>query len=83
MNDSNATLDNGEYTCQITVTVNGRDNFTETSDTMDVVLLGNYSNILVRMPCVYVCVCMYGVYVRTYIYTYVYKYTHVLGQTSI
>ena len=32
MNDSNATLDNGEYTCQITVTVNRRDNFTETSD---------------------------------------------------
>ena len=76
MNDGNATLDNGEYTCQITVTVNGRDNFTETSDTMDVVLLGNI------LPCVYVCACMYDVYVRTYVRTYIcnsimYTSTHI------
>ena len=53
MNDT-ATLDNGEYTCQITITVSGRDNFTETSDPIDVILLGKYSN-----NTMYVCMCMY------------------------
>ena len=58
MNDT-ATLDNGEYTCQITITVSGRDIFTETSDPMHVILLGKYSNntIYVRI-CIYTCICM-------------------------
>jgi len=38
--DTNATLDNGMYTCQITLTVTGEDDFTSTSDDATVRLQG-------------------------------------------
>ena len=42
-NDTNAVLDNGLYSCQVTLTISGTDRFSDTSNNSAVIFKGTYA----------------------------------------